>query len=219
MKERTTKGAKKVISWGFWPFLRENLEDMYSFNSATLPIAATILASTSFWIALRDSSMVDSFSFWSKTSSVFFFFVCSSLKKSSLTSAGTLTPEMSTFVWVAITYDCGTRRRGDTIDGIWATDEQQTTVELLQEHDTLSLEATSQEDQHSPLGDASTELGLLAVVVMIAQLLLGVLRGVVPAGLLAYGGSDCRLSLPWLAHSFTLISRGDLHLYTDVPPC
>merc|ERR1711898_24125 len=109
--------------------------------------------------------------------------------------------------------------KGDTIDGIWATDEQQTTVELLQEHDTLSLEATSQEDQHSPLGDASTELGLLAVVVIIAQLLLGVLRGVVPAGLLAYGGSDCRLSLPWLAHSFTLISRGDLHLYTDVPPC
>merc|ERR1711924_249091 len=112
MKERTTKGCLEGHLMGLLALLERELGGHVFLQQATLPIAATILPSTSFWIALRDSSMVDSFSFWSKTSSVFFFFVCSFLKKSSLTSAGTLTPEMSTFVWVAITYDCGTRRRG-----------------------------------------------------------------------------------------------------------
>merc|ERR1711934_1026107 len=98
-----------------------------------------------------------------------------------------------------------------TINCIWSSDEQQTAVELLEENDTGALEATSQQDQHRPLRNALLQLGLLAVVVVVVQLLLHILRWVVAAGLLRRSGDAFSLRLPGFAHAQTGFARRNLH--------
>ena len=55
------------------------------------------------------------------------------------------------------------------------SDEEEARIELLEEDDTLSLEATSEEDQDRSRGDVSTELGRTVVVAVILKLLFDIL--------------------------------------------
>ncbi|KAI3483320.1 hypothetical protein L1887_53811 [Cichorium endivia] len=76
---------------------------------------------------------------------------------------------------------------GDTVHLEGAGDEQQTGVELLEEHDALAAEATGEEDEDGTGGDVGLELG--GLVDLAAGLGLGsVNRGVEAGGLL--GGDE-----------------------------
>mmetsp|Transcript_66854 Transcript_66854/g.161662 ORF Transcript_66854/g.161662 Transcript_66854/m.161662 type:complete len:221 (-) Transcript_66854:2-664(-) len=77
--------------------------------------------------------------------------------------------------------------KGDTVDLEGARDEQETRLELTQEDDALTLEATGKEDEHSARGDGATELGLLVLVLAGGDGASDIIGGV-EAGLLGGGG-------------------------------